>query len=74
MSCQLLSGLGTRAEDEEFEILPEAAMEEYSDGFFPVSKWPTTESLLISSRIAVIDKYRRGLFPWDDVDQPSKQP
>ncbi|KAI6023712.1 hypothetical protein PISMIDRAFT_681104 [Pisolithus microcarpus 441] len=36
-------------------------------------KWPATESLLISSRLAATLKYRRGLFPWEDIDELSKQ-
>lgn len=36
-------------------------------------KWPATESLPISSRLAATVKYRRGSFPRDDVDELSKQ-
>ncbi|KIK23682.1 hypothetical protein PISMIDRAFT_679140 [Pisolithus microcarpus 441] len=81
VSCQLLSWLGTRAEDEEFGAL-ETAIREYSNGFSSCLSGlqPSPFSLAVhwfllelASRLAATVKYRRGLLPWDDVDKFSKQ-
>ncbi|KAI6044231.1 Mus7/MMS22 family-domain-containing protein [Pisolithus marmoratus] len=81
VSCQLVSWLGTRAEDEEFEAL-ETAIEEYSNGFLSCLSdvQPSLFSLAVhwfllelTSRLAATVKYRRGLFPWDDMIKLSKR-
>ncbi|KAI6164406.1 Mus7/MMS22 family-domain-containing protein [Pisolithus thermaeus] len=81
VSCQLLSWLGTRAEDEEFGAL-EIAIRDYSNGLSPCLSGlqPSLFSLTVhwfllelASRLAATVKYRRGLLPRDDVDKISKQ-
>lgn len=72
VSCQLSSWLGSRAEDEEFEILPEADFEEYSNDFLLISKWPGTESHLISSRVAAV-VLSSTEEAYSDADELSKQ-
>ncbi|KAI6112835.1 Mus7/MMS22 family-domain-containing protein [Pisolithus sp. B1] len=81
VSCQLLSWLGTRAEDEEFRAL-ETAIQDYSSGLSSCLSGlqPSLFSLTVhwfllelASRLAATVKYRRGLLPRDDVDKISKQ-
>ncbi|KAI6149743.1 Mus7/MMS22 family-domain-containing protein [Pisolithus tinctorius] len=81
VSCQLLSWLGPRAEDGEFETL-ETAIKEYSNGFLsclgglqpnPFSLAVHWFLLELASRLAASIKHRRGLFPWDDIDKFSKR-